>query len=99
MSSLPNRISPSRLMCSSAPSNVSLKIVADFDLILRNASVVLEDRVDRVDVAIADGIIVALAPNLAGAGQEELDSAGWQVFPGVIDSHVHFNEPGRTEWE
>jgi allantoinase len=86
-------------MCSSAPSNVLHKIVADFDLILRNAAVVLADRVERMDVAIADGNIAALAPNLAGAVREELDCAAWHVFPGVIDSHVHFNEPGRTKWE
>jgi allantoinase len=87
------------LKCSPAPSNVSLKIVADFDFILRNGAVVLEDRVERMDVAIAEGIIAALAPNLASAGREELDSTEWHVFPGVIDSHVHFNEPGRTNWE
>jgi allantoinase len=28
-----------------------------------------------------------------------IDCAGLQIFPGVIDAHVHFNEPGRTEWE
>src|SRR4030095_6384299 len=98
MSLPPNRILPSRLMCSSAPSTVSLKIVADFDLILRNATVVLEDRVERMDVAVADGIFAALAPNLAGAGREELDCAAWHLFPGVIDSPVDFHEPGRTHW-
>ena len=30
---------------------------------------------------------------------EEIDASGLHVFPGGIDSHVHFNEPGRTEWE
>jgi allantoinase len=83
----------------SAPSKVLLKLVADFDLILRNAHVVLEDRVARADLGIADGIIVALAPNLAGTARDEVDCAHLHVFPGVIDSHVHFNEPGRTEWE
>ena len=29
----------------------------------------------------------------------EIDAAGLHVFPGVIDAHVHFNEPGRAEWE
>src|SRR4030095_10995855 len=99
MSLPPNRILPSRLMCSSAPATVSLKIVADFYLLLRHATVVLEDRAQRMDVDVAAGIFAALAPNLAGAGREELDCAAWHVFPGVIDSHVHFNEPGRTKWE
>src|SRR5262249_52629384 len=29
----------------------------------------------------------------------EIDARGLLVLPGVIDAHVHFNEPGRTEWE
>jgi allantoinase len=36
--------------------------------------------------------------DLDGDG-EEIDATGLHVFPGGIDSHVHFNEPGRTEWE
>jgi allantoinase len=86
-------------MCSSAPSNVSLKTVAEFDLVLHNANVVMEDRVDRMDIAVSDGIIIALAPNLTGTAHDEFDCTPWHVFPGVIDSHVHFNEPGRTGWE
>ena len=33
------------------------------------------------------------------ADAEEVDARGLAVFPGVIDVHVHFNEPGRTDWE
>ena len=73
--------------------------MADFDLLLRNAGVVLADRVERCDLATSDGMIVALGPNLAGAAREELDCTRFEVFPGVIDSHVHFNEPGRADWE
>ena len=35
---------------------------------------------------------------LPGAG-EEIDARGLHVLPGLIDVHLHFNEPGRTEWE
>src|SRR5262249_39446881 len=31
--------------------------------------------------------------------RETIDAHGCFVLPGVIDVHVHFNEPGRTEWE
>src|SRR5207247_1066104 len=31
--------------------------------------------------------------------REIVDAAGLHIFPGVIDSHVHFNEPGRADWE
>jgi allantoinase len=36
---------------------------------------------------------------LAGPATEELDAAGLHLLPGVLDAHVHFNEPGRTDWE
>ncbi|MEA2629627.1 MAG: allantoinase, partial [Chloroflexota bacterium] len=48
--------------------------------------------------AIAGDQIMAVGLNLADDG-EEIDATGLHVFPGGIDSHVHFNEPGRTEWE
>ena len=48
----------------------------------------------------ATGKIVALGTNLVRfRGQSEIDARGLAIFPGVIDAHVHFNEPGRTDWE
>src|SRR5829696_3402354 len=52
----------------------------------------------EADVAIEDGLIAAIGPELPGAG-EELDAGGLHVLPGAIDAHVHFNEPGRSDWE
>ncbi|HEX5622655.1 MAG TPA: allantoinase AllB [Solirubrobacteraceae bacterium] len=48
------------------------------------------------DIAIADGAIAGFE---AGPAREEIDARGLTVLPGVIDAHVHFNEPGRTDWE
>ena len=45
-----------------------------------------------------DGVIRASAHNLPGA-REEIDARGPDHLPGLIDVHLHFNEPGRTEWE
>jgi allantoinase len=42
---------------------------------------------------------VAVGPNIGLTSPEEIDASGLHIFPGGIDSHVHFNEPGRTEWE
>jgi allantoinase len=53
---------------------------------------------DTEDIAIEDGKIVAIGPDLPGA-TEEIDARGLHVFPGLIDVHLHFNEPGRTDWE
>jgi allantoinase len=55
-------------------------------------------RGDTADIAIEDGQIVAIGPQLPGAA-EEIDARGLHIFPGLIDVHLHFNEPGRTEWE
>src|SRR5436305_1563749 len=64
--------------------------MADFDLIVRSA--------DR-DIGIVDGKFAALGSSLPSSAHEEVDATKMSVFPGVIDSHVHFNEPGRTDWE
>lgn len=55
--------------------------------------------VRRADVAVEGDAIVELAPDLRGPAREEIDATGLHVFPGLIDAHVHFNEPGRTDWE
>jgi allantoinase len=68
------------------------------DQVLRGGSVVTPEGLHRTDVQITDGKIEAVGPDLAGAG-DELDVRGLLIFPGVIDVHVHFNEPGRTDWE
>jgi allantoinase len=53
----------------------------------------------RCDVGVLDGRIAALEPELAGPAAEEIDARGLHVVPGAVDAHVHFNEPGRTDWE
>src|ERR1044071_371217 len=71
----------------------------DFDLLIRSASVVTQDEVRRLDVGIAGGRITALEPELNTSTREIINADGLHVFPGLIDSHVHFNEPGRIDWE
>lgn len=63
--------------------------MSDFDLLVRGEQ----------DIGIREGRIVALGENLAGSAANEIDTSGLTIFPGVIDAHVHFNEPGRTDWE
>lgn len=69
------------------------------DLLIRNGTVVTEAGIGIADVAVDDGAIVEVEPELGGMAKEEIDATGLRVFPGVVDAHVHFNEPGRTEWE
>jgi len=61
------------------------------DAILRGGTLVTPEGLIAADLAIEDG-------RMAGASQE-IDACGLHVFPGAIDVHLHFNEPGRTEWE
>ena len=61
----------------------------DFDLLIRGAH-------PHPFIGIADGEIAALAE---GSAREEIDATGLLVLPGVIDAHVHFNDPGRSDWE
>ena len=68
------------------------------DLVVRGGNVVTPDGQRHADVAIEDGRIVEIGADLPGA-REEIDARGLAVLPGMIDVHLHFNEPGRTEWE
>ncbi len=66
------------------------------DLLVKNGTVVTSDSTEVADLAIKDGVFVAIgAPGSLGlSAAEELDAAGRYVLPGVIDGHVHFREPG-----
>lgn len=68
------------------------------DTLVRGGTLVRPDGRQKADIRISDGRIVEIAPELKGAGNE-IDARGLHVFPGLIDMHLHFNEPGRTEWE
>ena len=64
--------------------------MSGFDLLVRGR---------EQDIGVSEGKIVALGKNLSGPAVSEIDARDLTIFPGVIDAHVHFNEPGRTEWE
>jgi len=70
-----------------------------YDLIIRGGIVVSETDERPSDVAVADGRIVAIAPTVDGTARDGIDATGLRLFPGVVDTHVHFNDPGRAEWE
>lgn len=69
------------------------------DLIIRHGSVVTPEGVTKADVAVVGGVIEAVGAVVPGPAREEIDATGLHVFPGILDAHVHFNEPGREEWE
>src|ERR1043165_629824 len=73
--------------------------MSKLDLILRGGTVVTHDGEHVEDIGIADEKIVALESDLSASASKEIDCAGLHIFPGLIDAHVHFNEPGRAHWE
>ena len=68
------------------------------DTIVRGGTLVRPDGRVKADIRISDGRIAEIGAELSGAGYE-INATGLHVFPGLIDAHVHFNEPGRVEWE
>jgi allantoinase len=69
------------------------------DLIVRGGKLVTPEGVHDAELGILHGKIVRIAPEVTEETQATLEAAGRYVFPGIIDAHVHFNEPGRAEWE
>lgn len=68
------------------------------DLLIRNGEVVLPSGRALADLAVTAGRISGIGMNLGDAAAT-IDARGLIVLPGLIDGHVHFNEPGRTDWE
>lgn len=68
------------------------------ELVIRGGRVVTPSGEMHADVAIEGGLVTEVSRDLPG-GTVEIDARGLAVLPGVIDAHLHFNEPGRTDWE
>jgi allantoinase len=73
----------------------------DAEVLVQGGALVSEHEVLAADLAIVDGRVAAiLEPGTAGVRAEaRIDARGKLVLPGLVDAHVHFNEPGRTHWE
>ena len=69
-----------------------------FDLTIRRGSVVTPHGIVHADIAIEGEHIAAVAGDIPG-GKHEMDALGLTILPGLIDIHLHFNEPGRADWE
>ncbi|MFD6441214.1 allantoinase [Peribacillus sp. NPDC060186] len=73
--------------------------MSTYDLIIRNGNVVLPDEVKKADIAVQNGVIVKVGNQLDSKANVEYEAKGQYIFPGMIDVHVHFSEPGRAHWE
>lgn len=71
----------------------------ELDILLHGGTVVTATNSERLDIGVAEGRIVALQAGVKGSAREHIDVEGLHILPGMIDAHVHFNEPGRADWE
>ncbi|MGH7719755.1 MAG: allantoinase AllB [Gemmatimonadaceae bacterium] len=70
------------------------------DLILRGQRVVTPDGVRPAAIHVRDGVIVNVARYEDVPPRMRVDEAGNAVvMPGLVDTHVHMNDPGRADWE
>ncbi len=63
------------------------------NLTIRQAQLVLPDRVVTGDLVIEDGVITEVGAQVTRPAGEQIDGHGLTVLPGVIDGHVHFRDP------
>src|SRR5881275_2873434 len=70
-----------------------------YDLILKSGTVVNQDGAGVRDIAVAGGRIAAIGSLATGSAAEVIDCKGLHILPGVIDTQVHFREPGLTHKE
>ncbi|GGP47657.1 allantoinase AllB [Saccharothrix coeruleofusca] len=69
------------------------------DLVLRARRVITPEGEVAADVGVLDGRIAAVEPRIGGAARVVELAPDEVLLPGLVDSHVHVNDPGRDEWE
>lgn len=72
---------------------------AVYDVLLKGGTVVNQDGAGVRDIGIINGKIAAIGSLANGSAGEVIDATGLHILPGVIDSQVHFREPGLDHKE
>ena len=73
--------------------------MAHYDAIFKNGTVVNQDGIHAADIGVRGGRIVALGALAADSADAVTDCTGLHILPGVIDTQVHFREPGLEHKE
>lgn len=68
-------------------------------LLIKNGTIVSPKGAEKADILVKDGKISKVAPSISEQGAETIDASGLLIFPGIIDSHVHFRDPENTAKE
>jgi allantoinase len=66
---------------------------------VRSERTLIEGKLRAAMVVIGDGVIVEVLPFGEPMGATPVETVTGVLLPGLVDTHVHINEPGRTEWE
>ena len=70
------------------------------DMVIEGGKIISPESTVEANIAVDGGVIVAVgAGPTMPAARETIDASGMFVLPGIIDSHVHFREPGLTHKE
>lgn len=72
---------------------------APFDLVIAGGTLVSHDGIERADIGVRAGRIAALGDLGRSPAAERIEAGGLHILPGVIDSQVHFREPGHEHKE
>ncbi|HXT08956.1 MAG TPA: dihydroorotase [Roseiarcus sp.] len=70
-----------------------------FDCVFAGATVVNQDGVGARDIGVSGGRIAGIGDLSAAAAETRVDCRGLHILPGIIDSQVHFREPGLEHKE
>ena len=73
--------------------------MAHYDAIFKNGTIVNQDGTHLADIGVRGGLIAALGSLGAATADVVTDCAGLHILPGVIDTQVHFREPGLEHKE
>lgn len=67
--------------------------------VIRSKRVVLPDGIGPAAIVVREGVIAEIVDPEQSASADAIDFEDSVVMAGIVDTHVHINEPGRTHWE
>ncbi|MDB5507426.1 MAG: dihydroorotase [Devosia sp.] len=73
--------------------------MAHYDRVFKHGTIVNQDGVRRADIGVTSGRVMGLGDLGTASAGEIIDCTGLHILPGVIDTQVHFREPGLTHKE
>ncbi len=73
--------------------------MANFDLLIRDGTAITPNGTEQTDIAVRGGRIAAIGGLSQAAAETTIEAKGLHVLPGIIDTQVHFREPGLEHKE